>query len=248
MTLNIPPALVSTVESHGKAVATGDNQSVLADFLPDRIGQLIASADVPDTLRDAKVQSITEAGGGFFDANIRYIRPDDSWFELRSRWVQFHDGTWRVFSVRNIPETPPWISLSGPSEDGLDAPHWTGLRDGRLLLQRCRDCRTWTWGPRPICPSCHSFDTAWEHVKPVGTLFAWTRTWQPFTPEATGHLPYTVALVELPRAGSRRVLGVLADTDGVTPRIGSPVRGEIEQPPGHSLWPLIRWHLAGTQA
>jgi len=50
-------------------------------------------------------------------------------------------------------------------------------------------------------------------------------------------------LVELPAAGGCRVLGVLAHADGVTPRIGDQVRGEIEQPPDNDHWPLVRWHL-----
>ena len=78
----------------------------------------------------------------------------------------------------------------------------------------------------------------------MGTIYSWTRTWQPFTREATGHLPYVVVLVELPAAGARRVLGVLAHSDGLTPRIGAKVRGVIEQPSDDRHWPLVRWHLA----
>ena len=183
-----------------------------------------------------------------FDAVIRYTRVDDGWFELRSRWVQFRDSSWRVKSVRNIPDTPPWMNVTGPADDGSDAPHWEGLRTGRLLLQRCAQCATWVWSPRPICPSCHSFDMTWEPVEPVGTVYSWTRTWQPFTRESTGHLPYVVVLVELPAAGRRRVLGVLAHADGVTPTIGAKVYGTIEQPPDDEHWPLVRWHLEGDAA
>jgi uncharacterized protein len=243
MTDTIPADLASTAEAHGKAVATGDNKTVLADFLPDRVGQLIASADVPARLKGAQVRTICEAEPGSYDVIIRYTKLDDQWFELRSRWVQFADGSWRVASVRNIPDTPPWMSLTGPSDDGLDAAHWEGLRAGRLLLQRCCQCATWVWSPRPICPACHSFDLEFEAVDPVGTIYSWTRTWQPFGPEATGHLPYVVVLVELPAAGTRRVLGVLADADGLTPRIGAAVRGVIDRPSDDRYWPLVRWHL-----
>ncbi|MCV7252319.1 OB-fold domain-containing protein [Mycolicibacterium fluoranthenivorans] len=239
----LPPDLANTVEAHGKAVAAGDNRSVLADFLPDRLGQLIASADVPNRLKGAEVRSISDAGDGRYDAVIRYTKPDDEWFELRSRWLRFDDGSWRVFSVRNIPATAPWMDITGPAEDGSDQPHWDGLRDGVLRIQRCAECQTWIWSPRPICPSCHSFDTRWEAVEPTGTVYSWTRTWQPFTPESTGHLPYVVVLVELPGAGGSRVIGVLADADGITPAIGAPVHGTIEAPRDEKHWPLLRWHL-----
>lgn len=243
MTETIPADLASTAEAHGKAVAAGDNDTVLADFLPDRIGQLIASADVPTRLKGAQVRSLTEVEPERYDAIIRYTKLDDNWFELRSRWVRFTDGSWRVASVRNIPETPPWIGLTGPSPDGLDAEHWEGLRAGKLLVQRCRKCSTWVWSPRPICPACHSFDLSFDPVEPVGTIYSWTRTWQAFTPDATGHVPYLVVLAELPAAGNRRILGVLANADGLTPRIGTAVRGTIEQPPDDAYWPLVRWHL-----
>lgn len=243
LTSAVPQTLIATVDSHGRAVAAADNKAVLADFVPDRIGQLIASADVPNRLKGSEVRSIRDVGDGRYDAVIRYTRPDDTWFELRSRWVRFDDGSWRVLSVRNIPDTPPWMNLTGPSDDGLDAPHWAGLRDGRLLLQRCRACDGWIWSPRPICPACHSFDLDWQPVEPVGTVYSWTRTWQPFTRESTGHLPYVVVLVELTTAGRRRVLGVLSHADGVTPRIGAAVRGHIEAPPDEEHWPLIRWEL-----
>jgi len=239
----IPPDLVATVETHGKAVAAGDNRVVLGDFMPDRIGQLIASADVPTTLKGSEVRNIAAVDDMFYDAIIRYTKLDDDWFELRSRWGRHTDGSWRVFSVRNIPDTAPWMNLTGPSDDGLDAPHWHGLRAGKLVLQRCPDCRTWTWSPRPICPACYSFRMGWEEVDPAGSVYSWTRTWQPFARESTGHLPYVVVLVELPGAGGRRVIGVLAHADGVMPRIGAAVRGEIEQPPDDAYWPLIRWHL-----
>lgn len=243
----IPDDLAATVEAHGEAVAAGDNRTVLADFLPDRIGQLVASAAVPASLRGADVRSITAVGDGSFDAVIRYTRTDGEWFELRSRWVLFDDGSWRVFSVRNIPATPPWITVGVPSADGLDAPHWEGLRAGELLLQRCAACAAWIWAPRPMCPGCHSLDLTWAPVEPVGTVFSWTRTWQPFSPEASGHLPYVAVLVELRDAGGRRVLGVLDEADGVTPAIGDRVRGTIQSPPDDGHWPLLRWHLDGDR-
>jgi uncharacterized OB-fold protein len=87
----------------------------------------------------------------------------------------------------------------------------------------------------------------WEPVEPVGTIYSWTRTWQPFTGESTGHLPYVVVLVDLPAADGCRVLGVLSNADGVIPKIGAAVHGEIEQPPDEAHWPLVRWHLSGVQ-
>ncbi|MGV0739723.1 zinc ribbon domain-containing protein [Mycobacterium syngnathidarum] len=238
----VPEDLLNTLRRHVNATAAGDNRTVLADFLPDRIGQLVGSAKVP-RLERAEIQSVRDLGGGYFDAVTRYFEPNESWLELRSRWVRFTDGTWRTHSVRNVPDTAPWISPTGPAEDGLDTPHWEGLRAGELRLQRCASCAAWVWSPRPMCPHCHGFEMVWEAVDPVGTIYSWTRTWQPFTVEASGHLPYVVVLVELPAADGRRVLGILQHADGITPRIGTRVHGVVEQPPTNDYWPLVRWHV-----
>jgi hypothetical protein len=92
-----------------------------------------------------------------------------------------------------------------------------------------------------MCPNCYSTDLRWPAVAPAGTVYSWTRTWQPFTPELSGHLPYVVVLVELPEAGGRRVLGVLRDSDAATVRIGQPVKGDFDEPADGQGWPLLRW-------
>ena len=33
---------------------------------------------------------------------------------------------------------------------------WDGTRDGKLLLQKCDDCGSVYFPPRPFCPSCQS--------------------------------------------------------------------------------------------
>ncbi|GAC68494.1 Zn-ribbon domain-containing OB-fold protein [Gordonia soli] len=131
----------------------------------------------------------------------------------------------------------PW----GPAADGHDRPYWDGLSTGELMLQRCRTCDTWIWGPQVICATCHGFDLAWEQVDPVGIVFSWTRSWYPYIEELGDKIPYISVLVELPHAGGRRLLGLFVDDGEDTPRIGEPVVGFFEQPEGEP-WTLLRWH------
>jgi uncharacterized OB-fold protein len=238
----VPADLVEVVERHGQAVAAGDNAIVLADFRKDRVGQLLASARPPAGMHSAELLSLEPGPDGLFEAHIRYTGTEDDAI-FRSRWVQL-DGTWYVTQVRNVPDTAPQMSMAHPSDDGLDAPHWEGLRQGELRMQHCARCDRWTWTPRPICPGCHNTELEWPVVDPVGTIFSWTRTWQPFSPEVAGHLPYVVVAVELPGAGNRRLLGVLQDGDGADVRIGATVKGEIEQPGSPEGYPVLRWRLA----
>ena len=93
-------------------------------------------------------------------------------------------------------------------------------------------------------PACHGFELAWPVVEPAGVVYSWTRTWQPFTPELCGHVPFVVVLAELPSAGGRRLLGVLRDGDGAEVRVGQAVRGEIDPAADSGGWPVLRWRLA----
>ncbi|MEV5651112.1 OB-fold domain-containing protein [Nocardia sp. NPDC052254] len=136
----------------------------------------------------------------------------------------------------------PASASAGPAADGVDTGYWQGLREGELRLQQCAACDRWWWGPRWMCGDCRAFELSWVAVDPVGTVYSWSRTRHPFIPELAAELPYVTVLVELPQAGNRRVLGLLADPVGADDvRIGDPVRGVVQHPEG-ARWPALRWH------
>ncbi|WP_028933819.1 Zn-ribbon domain-containing OB-fold protein [Pseudonocardia spinosispora] len=240
---SVPIGLAEIVERHGRAVAEGDQHATLNDFRPDRIGQLVASASLPEQLVGSEVLRLTAEPDGKVTALIRYTAADGERIVLRSRWVELAEG-WRVHHVRNLPETPPRLPAEGPADDGLDTPHWDGLRAGELRIQRCTACGEWIWAPRPMCPVCHSFELGWPAVAPRGEIYSWTRTWQPFAPQLSGHLPFVVVVVELAEAGGRRLVGVLRDGESAALRVGQPVKGDFDPPPDEHGWPLLRWQLA----
>lgn len=239
----VPPVLAEVVERHGRSVAAGDDTAVLGDFRPDRVGQLLASARPPERMDSSEVLSLEPGPGTLYTAHIRYRGAGGDEAVFRSRWIEI-DGGWRVTQVRNVPDTPPRTPFEHPSDDGLDAPHWAGLAMGELRIQHCTRCDEWIWSPRPICPSCHHERLDWPAVEPVGTVYSWTRTWQPFHPSVTGHLPYVVVNVELPAAGHRRVVGVLLDGDRADIRIGQQLKAEFEDPADPAGYPLLRWRLS----
>ncbi|MGW4338582.1 Zn-ribbon domain-containing OB-fold protein [Rhodococcus koreensis] len=130
----------------------------------------------------------------------------------------------------------------------VDIPFWEGLRVGELRIQHCGSCGRWIWGPSWACPVCHRLDPEWEAVEQIGTIYSWTRTHHAFpaSQEFTDALPYTTALIELPHAGGRRMLGIVTDADGDNVRIGQRVRGWI-QPASEMTggWPVLRWTTEG---
>ncbi len=107
------------------------------------------------------------------------------------------------------PYLPDGLPIPTPESDGLSAPYWNGLRREELIVQRCKDCQTWVWGPEWICHNCHSFDLDWETVEGKGRIYSWERVWHPVHPALKGHGPYIIVLVELPDAGNVRMIGNL---------------------------------------
>jgi len=79
---------------------------------------------------------------------------------------------------------------------------WDGLRDQRLLVQRCTACGTLRHPPRPMCPACN--DLGWDTVEASGrgTLHSVVAPQHPQFPFLD--YPYLVALVDL-EEGTRLV-------------------------------------------
>lgn len=123
---------------------------------------------------------------------------------------------------------PAGLPQPAPAADGLDAPFWAGLREERILLQRCRSCNAWQWGPEWICHRCHGDELAFEAVPGEGTIYSYERVWHPVHPALKGHGPYVVVLVSLPQAGDVRLVGNLLGDAQQPVSIGAPVSAVFE--------------------
>jgi len=139
---------------------------------------------------------------------------------------------------------PPGLPIPVPSPDGLTHPYWEGTRAGRLMVQRCRGCGGWQWGPEWICHACHSFDLDWAEAKGRGRIYSWQRPYHPVHPALNGLGPYLIVLVELPEAGGIRMVGNLLDDPLQEVRIGDAVEAVFEphdqaEPP----FTLVQWRL-----
>ena len=142
------------------------------------------------------------------------------------------------------PNTYLPAGLPGPASDpeGLSAPYWEGLRQNRLLVQRCKQCGTWQFGPEWICHRCHAFDPGWVEVAPSGRIFSWERVWHPVHPALKQRGPYLVVLVELPQAGGVRMLGNLLGDAMQEVTIGAEVRGVFEpHTDATAPYTLLQW-------
>jgi uncharacterized OB-fold protein len=139
---------------------------------------------------------------------------------------------------------PEGLPIPVPEPDGLSAPYWAGLRENRLLVQRCTHCGTWQFGPEWLCHGCHAFDPAWTQVPPHGHVYSWERVWHPAHQALKGHGPYLAVLVELPQAGNVRMVGNLLGDPLQDVVIGTPVEGVFEHhPDAKRPYSLLQWRL-----
>lgn len=72
---------------------------------------------------------------------------------------------------------------------------WNGLRENKLLIQRCGGCGQLRHPPRPMCPHCRSLE--WDTIEAcgLGTVYSYVVPHEPKFPFFD--YPYVVALVEL---------------------------------------------------
>jgi uncharacterized OB-fold protein len=87
-----------------------------------------------------------------------------------------------------------------PQITPVNQPFWDGAKAGKLMMQRCKDCQSWVFCPRPICVECNSDKLEWVQLVGRGKVFSFT-----VIREVVGHdlrgfapdIPYVTAWVDL---------------------------------------------------
>lgn len=140
---------------------------------------------------------------------------------------------------------PDVLPVPVPMDDGMDAPHWDGLKAQKLVVQRCGHCHTWIWGPEHVCYNCLAWDPDWVETEPKGRVYAWTRVHTPGMDALKPATPYICVIVELPHAGDIRLIGNLIGPGTQDVKIGDEVVGQFEH---HSRggydYTLLQWRKA----
>jgi uncharacterized OB-fold protein len=139
---------------------------------------------------------------------------------------------------------PAGLPIPVAEADDLSASYWAGLRQNRLMVQRCSRCHTWQFGPEWICHHCHAFDLRWTEVEPRGRIFSWERVWHPSHAALRQHGPYLAVLVEIPHAGGVRMVGNLLGDPMQAVSIGVEVEGVFEHHPNSDPpYSLLQWQV-----
>ena len=115
---------------------------------------------------------------------------------------------------QKIPHPALWNVLYRSS-----TPFWDGVKEGKLLLQKCKSCGSFLNPPRPMCPNCQSIEQEWVQSSGKGKVYSWV-TYQE-SPHPAFKAPYSVVLVEL-EEGVRLVTNMI-DTKPDDIQIDMPV-------------------------
>jgi uncharacterized protein len=124
--------------------------------------------------------------------------------------------------------------------DELTAPFWNAAREGRLVIQRCKECRAWQHPPGPICRSCYSTDLEFAELSGRGVLYSFTVTHHAVVPGFESEVPYIVAVAELEEQRGLRFLANLKDADAGEVQIGLPVQVTFDPAGDGTRLPRLR--------
>jgi uncharacterized OB-fold protein len=103
---------------------------------------------------------------------------------------------------------------------------WKGLKEGKFLAPRCKNCGELFFPPRPYCPACLCGDLQWEELSGKGFLYSWTEVYfalPEFEP------PFLLGLVELAE-GVGRILAKINGAKAEELQIGMPLQIKIGTP------------------
>jgi hypothetical protein len=125
-----------------------------------------------------------------------------------------------------------------PHIDTTNKPFWDGCKQGKLLLQYCRDCGDTRYPPSHICPKCLSSNQDWKEASGRGTLQSWIDMHRAYWDGFKEDLPYRVCLVVL-EEGPVLVSNLVDKTDNL--RLGQPVKVVFDKV--SEEFTLPRWTL-----
>jgi uncharacterized OB-fold protein len=123
-----------------------------------------------------------------------------------------------------------------PAQSRDNAFFWEGVREGRLLIQRCTGCGRLQHPPGPMCPACHGLE--WDYVEASGRGRVYSFVVAHHPPVPPFEYPNAIVLVELEEG--TRLVSNLPGVDPAKIEIGMPVEVEFTQVDPDLVLPLFR--------
>jgi len=184
------------------------------------------------TIISVSDEKTTAVGKGFFvTEHAQYYDQHEACFaEANITYFQYQPAK-KMGASRPV-DGPTKIQRVEPIENYDSEHYWQGLREGKLLIQRCSDCQILRHPPQPMCEHCQS--THWNTIESSGKGSIYTYTVMHYPEIPPFDYPNTIVLVELDEGV--RLVSQLEDCKPDQISIGMAVTMHIKEvQPGMSL-------------
>ncbi|MCC0056239.1 MAG: OB-fold domain-containing protein [Rhodobiaceae bacterium] len=196
---------------------------------PLKVGELITTSTIVEKVSERKN---TRLGPGYFTTFLQEYHDEQGGVvgTMRLRILRYHPEGQRLKQLPARPAPPQ----PGISQD--TAQFWEGLKQNKLLIQKCSDCGTLIHPPEPVCRNCQSLDLGTIEASGKGTVFSFVVAHHPKV--AAFDYPHPIGLVELDEGV--RIVAPLTGVDPGEIEIGMKVVVEFDNVEGQNRLPKFR--------
>lgn len=128
-----------------------------------------------------------------------------------------------------------------PVADDLSKSFWDGVKQRKLLVQRCAECQRYQFPPDASCEACSSTALSFEEVSGRGTVFSFTETVSGARhPYFQSILPYLVGMVQLDEQEGLIFASNFPGSEYADLTIGAPVEVEFQELAEGAVIPQFR--------
>ena len=239
-----PPAMMYVWGQEGFPVTTGRTPDVQSDLV-ELFNEYGFTGVLGTNVKQEYFKEVSPGDTVIMEVTVDNIserkttgRGTGYFFETLATFTDQHGdriGTQRFKVLKFIPLEQP---AAAPSEDKLEAPTriasprghdnkwwWDACDEGKILIQRCKNCQTLRHPPRPMCGECQSLE--WDSIESSldGEVLSHTELHHPKVPGYPS--PLLCAVIKLGE-GTNLVANVVG-CDPADLHIGMQVKGKVEQ-------------------
>ncbi|MBE9540282.1 MAG: MaoC family dehydratase N-terminal domain-containing protein [Proteobacteria bacterium] len=238
---DVQRGLHNVFDEHGYTGVLGTNTTT--EFFRDlKPGDEVTAHTVIDSISEQKA---TARGIGYFIETVTTFTDQDGEDVGRQvfRVLKFvpADGDASASSESTDDESPAAPTRIASPRGHDNGWWWNAIDEGKMLIQRCKNCQTLRHPPRPMCGECQSIE--WDSIESSmeGEVFSFTTLHYPKIPGYD--YPLCCAVISL-NEGTRIVSNIVGiDHEDVT--IGMKVKGNIEQVDEKTMLPQFYPAQAG---
>ncbi len=84
-----------------------------------------------------------------------------------------------------------------PSVNSWTKPFWQGVREEKLMIQKCTECGQPIFYPRMCCPFCFSDQIEWMEASGRGRIYTYTIVRSNAPSSFIADMPFVIAVVRL---------------------------------------------------